>query len=625
MQKVLVIENPGPNRQDLVSYLEAEDFLVNLADDGATGVKAARQHRPDVILCSGSFSAGLDGHQVLEAIRRDSELKLTPFILMTDIVERSHTRRIMELGADDCIVRPVSNEEVANTISARIQRQVDTSELYLTTLRNTAEQINRLAHYDGLTDLPNYRLLHQRLSQAIVTAHSSQQTLAFMSLSLDRLRLVNTVMGYPAGDELLKASSRRMQACLPPGATLARLTANQFAVMLPNLERPQQARETADNLIDALSRPFSLPGQEVFVTTSIGIAFLLHQSEDIYTLLRQADAALEYAKKQKSNYCQFYRSDMPVVFSDQIAMETWLRYALERSEFEVYYQPQLNLNSGRVEGCEALIRWCHPEHGYISPAKFIPLAEDTGLIVEIGHWVMQTACAQAKHWRDMNLGMKYISINLSSVQFNQPNLIDSIKNILASTGLMPHQLELEVTETALMQDAEMAISTLGELKALGIRTAIDDFGTGYSSLSYLKELPIDTLKIDNCFVRGAPHDVKNQAILKSTIELAHRLNLKVVAEGVENANEQALLTQYACDYLQGFWVGRPMAADAIEQQFTPLNEDDAEIPSEIRTSEELTDEAADAEELTTEVADAEAADTEAADAEELTTEVPSFV
>ena len=206
-------------------------------------------------------------------MRQDHELRLTPFILLTDDTARSHIRQAMELGADDCIVRPVSHPEIGNTIAARIRRQTATSELYLTTLRNTAEQINRLAHYDALTDLPNYRLLHQRLSQAITIAHSSQQTLAFMSVSLDRLRLVNTVMGYPAGDELLKASARRMQACLPPEATLARLTANQFAVVLPNLPRPQQARETAENLMDALSRPFSLPGQEIFVTTSIGVAF----------------------------------------------------------------------------------------------------------------------------------------------------------------------------------------------------------------------------------------------------------------------------------------------------------------------------------------------------------------
>lgn len=572
MQKVLVIENPGPRRTDLVSHLESEDFLVGTADDGPSGIKVCRQHRPDVVLCSWNI-AGLNGYQVLEAIRQDGQLQLTPFVLLTDDTTRSHTRRAMELGADDCLVRPVSTAEISNTIAARINRQFATNELYVSTLRNTAEQINRLAHYDSLTDLPNYQLLHQRLSQAIITAHSSQQTLAFMSVSLDRLRLVNTVMGYPAGDELLKASARRLQSCLPPEATIARLTANQFAIVLPNLARSQQARETADDLIDALSRPFSLPGQEVFVTTSIGVAFLLHQSEDIYTLLRQADAALEYAKKQKSNHCQFYRSDMPVVFSDQIAMETWLRYALERDEFEVYYQPQLNLRTGNVEGSEALIRWCHPEHGYISPAKFVPRAEETGLIVSIGRWVLETACLQAKRWHSMNIGMRYVSVNLSSVQFNQSNLIDQIKNTLANSGLAPHQLELEVTETALMQDAEAAIAILTELKNLGIRLAIDDFGTGYSSLSYLKQLPIDTLKIDNCFVRGATHDPKNQAILQSTIELAHRLDLHVVAEGVETPDEQALLAQYQCDYLQGFGVGRPMTATAMEKQFTRARKD----------------------------------------------------
>ncbi|NJM99231.1 MAG: GGDEF domain-containing response regulator [Phormidesmis sp. RL_2_1] len=551
-------------------FLDADDYLLSRR---IAGLKAARKHRPDVVLCRWSV-AGLNGHQVLEAMRQDSELNLTPFILLTDATERfatggaspSHTRRAMELGADDCLVSPFTHVEISNTIAARINRQVATNDLYMTALRNSAEKINRLAHYDSLTDLPNYRLLHQRLSQAITTAHSSQQTLAFLSISLDRLRLVNTVMGYPAGDELLKAAARRLHACIPTGATLARLTANQFAIVLPNLERNQQARETAENLMDALSRPFSLPGQEVFVTTSIGIAFLLHQSEDIYTLLRQADAALEYAKKQKSNHAQTYRSDMPVVFSDQITMETWLRYALERDEFEVYYQPQLNLAAGKIEGSEALIRWHHPEHGYISPAKFIPLAEDTGLIVEIGKWVLETACAQAKRWISMNRGIRYISINLSSVQFNQSDLIDQIKNTLANSGLLPSELELEITETALMQDAESAISTLGELKALGIRLAIDDFGTGYSSLSYLKQLPIDTLKIDNCFVRGANEDPKNQAILQSTIELAHRLDLQVVAEGVETPDEQALLSQYQCDYLQGFWVGKPMAAADFEAQ-----------------------------------------------------------
>ncbi|MBE9062840.1 EAL domain-containing response regulator [cf. Phormidesmis sp. LEGE 11477] len=574
MHKILVIETPSQDRADLVEYLKSEGFLIKTADDGPSGVQSGRTHRPDVILCSWALE-GLHGHQVLDAVRQDGELKITPFILITEepegtLVARSHVRQAMEKGADDCLIRPVTHIEILNTITARINRQVAISELYVGPLRNTAERINRLNYYDSLTELPNYELLKHCLNRAITAARESQQTLAFMSVSIDRLQLVNTVLGYPAGDELLKAATWRMQSCLPTGATLARLTANQFAILLPELERSEQAKETAEDIIDALKRPFSLSGhdisgQDVFVTASIGIAFLLHQSKDFSTLLRQANAALESAKSQKSSHYQFYRSDMPLPFSNQIAMETWLRYALDRDEFEVYYQPQLNLANSKIEGTEALIRWEHPEHGYISPAKFVPLAEEMGLIVPIGQWVLETACSQAKLWLRQNIGIKYVSVNLSSVQFNQPNLIELIELTLTKVGLDPSQLELEVTETALMQDAKSAITTLTALKALGVRIAIDDFGTGYSSLSYLKQLPVDTLKVDNCFVRGAPHDVKNQAILQSTIELAHRLDLKVVAEGVEEAAEQRLLSQYQCDYLQGYWVGPPMPAANLEQ------------------------------------------------------------
>ena len=570
MQKVLVIHSPDSQRADLVSHLKLDGFWVETADDGISGLRAGQQHRPDIFLCSSAIT-GMNGHQVLTALRQNNQLHLTPFILITH--EQSSLRLAMELGADDCLIYPFTYAEISNAISARINRQTAISELYGTALRHTAERLNRLSYYDSLTDLPNYHLFHQRFTQAIAAAHVSQQTLALMSISLDRLRLVNTVLGYPSGDTLLQASARRLQACLPQSATLARLTANQFAVVLPDLTYPQQAREIADEVIDALSRPFSIPGQEVFITISIGITFALHQSEDVYALLRQANAALEHAKRQKSNYCQTYRSDMPLVLSDQIAMETWLRYALERDEFEVYYQPQLNLRTGKIEGCQALIRWRHPERGYTSPATFIPLTEETGLIVPIGQWVLQTACAQARQWRSLNLKLRYVSINISSVQFNQANLIEIVKDTLAVSGLAPSELELEVTETALMQDAELAIAILLELKALGIRIAIDDFGTGYSSLSYLKHLPIDTLKIDNCFVRGATYDLKNQAILQSTIELAHRLGLKVVAEGVENGAEKVLLEQYHCDYLQGFWVGRPMPADVFEQSVRDIAAD----------------------------------------------------
>ncbi|MEO0828767.1 MAG: bifunctional diguanylate cyclase/phosphodiesterase, partial [Cyanobacteria bacterium J06642_9] len=438
------------------------------------------------------------------------------------------------------------------------------AERYVTILRHTAERLNRLAHYDSLTDLPNHHLLYQRLSQAIKVAKAEQHCVALLSLSLDRLRHVNNILGFRAGDQMLQATAQRLSACLPKATTVARLTGNQFVVLISKFSDPKTIHEVADEILDCLSRPFSLPGQEVFATISIGIAIYPDDSEDVKEILRQADAALEWAKHQKSNYVQFYRSDIPVVSSDAISLETALRYAVEREEFSLYYQPQMNTHSGLIAGAEALIRWPHPTEGYISPAQFVPLAEETGLIVPIGEWLFRKACTQIRQWQSIGLPPLQLSINLSSVQFNQPDLTELITDILHTTQLDPACLELEITETALMQDAEAAIAILKALKALGPRIAIDDFGTGYSSLSYLKQFPIDTLKIDNCFVRGVIADPKNQAIVKSVIQMAHSLDLTVIAEGIETEEELAFLADNHCDVVQGYFISRPL--DATDMQ-----------------------------------------------------------
>ena len=388
--------------------------------------------------------------------------------------------------------------------------------------------------------------------------------MALLSLSLDRLRQINNILGYPAGDSLLQSASHRLRACLPTDITLARLTGNQFAIALGHVEQLTTVRKLATEVMDALSRPFSLPGHEVFLTASVGVAMYPDNSQELPVLMRQADAALEYAKRQKSSYCQFYQPNMTVATEYQIRLETWLRYALEREEFEVHYQPQLNLRTGHIEGVEALIRWHHPQAGTISPGLFIPLAEETGLIISIGKWVLETACRQARQWQTMNLGLHHMSVNLSSVQFNQGSLSQQVAHILKDTGLSPHLLELEITETALIQDADAAVRTLNELKELGIQLAVDDFGTGYSSLSYLQKLPIDTLKIDNCFVRGVTTDPKNQVILKSAIQMGHDLGLCIIAEGVETVDEQSLLETYQCDFAQGYLIGKPMNAQKLQ-------------------------------------------------------------
>lgn len=565
MHKILLIESAGTNRDHIVELLEQEKFEPIVAADGESGLELAQRHRPDLILCAldlaphGDYQAGLP---LLRATRLHPELTVIPFVLLTQNSDPLHQRQVMAMGADDCLSSPISDGELITTIATRLSKQAAITERYVTVLRNTAEQINRLAHYDSLTDLPNHRLLSQRLSQLI----DAGAPVALLSISLDRLRQVNNTLGYPAGDEVLRAAARRLKASLPSSITIARLTGNQFAVILVGDLEPSALMSVANDLMGVLSQSFSLPGQEVFITTSIGIACYPQHSQDLPTLLRQADAALDWAKQQKSNYCQIYRADMPVVSGDQIALETWLRYALDRQEFEVFYQPQMTLSNGRIDGAEALIRWHHLTHGDISPSRFIPLSEETGLIVPIGEWVLRMACRQAKAWHLAGLGPFRISVNLSSVQLNQPDLSQFIATVLAETDLDPSTLELELTETALMRDADTAVQTLQALKQLGVKLALDDFGTGYSSLSYLKHLPIDTLKIDHCFVRGCATDPQNQAILQSVITLARCLGLSVVAEGIETEADLDFLQRQGCDVGQGHLIGLPLRAEALRSQ-----------------------------------------------------------
>ncbi|MDA0867159.1 MAG: EAL domain-containing protein [Cyanobacteria bacterium] len=564
MYKLLVIESEGETRHHRVSLLENSGFEVIVAAGVGPGLQVAQKKPPDLIL-AGLDLTGESNCQLLQAVLTKPDLAAIPVIVMTERSDRDYQRQCLSLGADDCLVIPFDDEELMGAITIRLRKQDALTQRYNTLMRHTAERLNRLSQYDSLTDLPNHHLLRQRLVQAVQRAALGQQGVALLSISLDRLRQINNTLGYPAGDTLLRAAARRLTGILPRSTAVARLTGNQFAIVLPAPRNRKAVQAVAAEIIDSLSRSFSLPEQEVFVTTSIGIALFPENTEDISTLLRQADAALEFAKQQKSNYCQFYKPDMPVVSGDELQLETWLRYGLKRQEFEVYYQPKQTLMTGRIEGAEALIRWHHPEQGFISPARFVPLAEETGLIVPIGEWVLRTVCAQSARWRQQGLPPVQISVNLSSVQLNQAHLCQTLDKILTDIDLPAHYLQLEVTETALMQDVDSALRLLHEFKDRGIQVALDDFGTGYASLGYLRDLPIDTLKIDTCFVRGVAHDPKNQMILRRIIALAHDLDLAVVAEGVEQAEEMELLKTYGCDAIQGYWVGPPMrAADLLQ-------------------------------------------------------------
>ncbi|MEM9502909.1 MAG: EAL domain-containing protein, partial [Cyanobacteria bacterium P01_E01_bin.43] len=512
MRKILVIAADGEQRESQLAILTREGYETIVAEIISTALDIIRRQHPDLILCGVELTGG-DNFELLHALQNKPDLLAIPIILLTDNYEPLRWRQGVNLGADDCLVVPFTERNLLEAIAIRFKKQDALTHRYNILMRHTAERLNRLSHYDSLTDLPNYQLLRQRLQQATERASGGKQRVALMTLSLDRLRQINNTLGYAAGDTVLRAAARRLTGILPRSTAVARLTGNQFAIVVPAPHDRETIIAIAEEIFESLGHSFSLPGQEVFMTASIGIVMFPDDSEEISVLLRQADAALDWAKVQKSHSYRFYRPDMPVVSGDELQLETWLRYALEREEFEVWYQPKYSLSQERIVGAEALIRWQHPETGYISPARFVPLAEATGLIVPIGEWVLKTVCDQTASWLRHGQPVVAIAVNLSSVQLNQSRLAQTLQDILTLTQLPPHHLELEVTETALMQDIESAIALLEQLKALNVKIAIDDFGTGYASLGYLRQLPIDILKIDTSFVRNIHQDVKNQSIV----------------------------------------------------------------------------------------------------------------
>jgi diguanylate cyclase (GGDEF)-like protein/PAS domain S-box-containing protein len=435
----------------------------------------------------------------------------------------------------------------------------------ITERKQAAERIQYLAYHDTLTGLPNRVLFEEHLTEAIAQASPALRPLAVMFLSLDRFKKFNDTLGHIIGDQLLRSVAGRLSTTLGQGDTIACFTSDEFAFLLTQIRNEEDAAEVARSLHSILEAPFEIEEQELYVTASIGIGLYPHDGTDAQSLLKNAGAALYRAKQQGGNNYQFYTPDMNERALKRLALENQLRWALERKEFRVYYQPQVNIGTGQIVGMEALVRWQHPEMGLVSPAEFIPLAEDTGLIAPIGEWVLRSACAQTKSWRDCGFTSLRVSVNLSPRQFQQPDLLLMIERQLKETGLDPAHLELEVTESSVMKNAESAINTLHELKAMGIKISIDDFGSGYSSLSYLKHLPIDVLKIDQSFVRDMTTDPKDAAIVMAIIQLAHSLQLKVNAEGVETEEQLRFLRLLRCDEMQGYLFCRPLAVEAFEQ------------------------------------------------------------
>ncbi len=444
----------------------------------------------------------------------------------------------------------------------------------ITHLKESEARLEHLAHFDPLTELPNRLLFNSRLEHALEQARRHGQRVAVLFLDLDRFKTVNDSLGHPAGDELLIAVARRIRGRLREEDTVARLGGDEFVILLERLEDAQTAAVVAQDVLKVLTAPVMLGGgHEVFIGGSIGISLYPDDADEATRLVSSADAALYQAKEQGRNTYCFYTEGLTAAANEHLALETRLRRALERGEFVLHYQPLVDTRGGQPVGVEALVRWQPPGEAQVPPVKFIPIAEETGLIVPLGEWILRTACAQARAWIDAGLPPLTMAVNLSGRQFQSEDMVALVGAVLEQTGLPARFLELELTESIVMEQAEQAIATLDALKALGVRLAIDDFGTGYSSLAYLKRFPIDKLKIDRSFVQGLADDADDREIAATIIAMARSLSLDVLAEGVESEQQLAILRQLDCDQYQGYLFAQPMPADELERLLPDLSPD----------------------------------------------------
>ncbi|PKN13306.1 MAG: GGDEF domain-containing protein [Deltaproteobacteria bacterium HGW-Deltaproteobacteria-4] len=462
-----------------------------------------------------------------------------------------------------------SNDEIGTLIDGfneMLEEIAERDEL----LRQRHDHLQQLAHFDSLTRLPNRVLFYDRISQALLQAARLKQKVAILFVDLDHFKDINDTLGHRIGDLLLIEVASRLQEIVRACDTVARMGGDEFTLCLQNMEHPDNAGLVAQKIVNSLARPYTIEGEDIFVSASVGITLFPVDGVSVDELLKNADTAMYHVKDHGKNMFQFFSQEMNDKTCSRLALHNSLRYALERNEFLLYYQPKFDIASRQPTGMEALLRWNNPEKGIIVPDKFIPLAEETGLIVPIGEWVLRTVCEQINSWQAQGNPPLRVSINISPVQFRRDDFAESILRILEETGVNPNLLELELTESALMQNTASTVAILHKCRNLGMHISIDDFGTGYSSLSYLKRFPIDTLKIDRSFIFNLTENRDDNAIVTAIIAMAHSLNLKIIAEGVETEGQLAFLVEQGCEEMQGYLYSRPLPAKEIDKLFATL-------------------------------------------------------
>src|ERR1041385_5258106 len=569
--RVLIIDDEEQIRHLLIDVL-GNAYECSDAGSAEEALAALSEHTFDLVISDIDMGAmsGLELVPHVHSLSPD-----TVVVMISGNQDIGFAIEALRVGAFDYITKPIDLRHVEASVERALnhcnllkekRRYKEQLELLL---QQRTRQVDWLAYYDTVTQLPNRALFEDRLTQAVSVAKAAHQSLGVLFISLDQFKKVNDSLGHGPGDVLLREVAERLKSCITKSDTVARFGSDEFALLRTQIDGTKDVIETIASLSQVLKFSFDLPGHELFATASVGVSLFPLDGEDCQTLLKNAGAALYKAKRSGGANYQFYTADMHELATKRLELESNLRRAIQNEEFLIHYQPRVSVDSLTITGVEALIRWQHPQRGLIPPAEFIPLAEDTGLIVPIGEWVLRTACLQGQRWRDQGFAPVQIAVNISARQFHDQDLSQTVIRILEETGLSPKCLELELTESSIMGDGEFAAEMLNRLKSMGINISIDDFGTGFSSLASLKRLPIDVLKIDQSFVREATSDPDDAALVMAIITLAHNLRLRVVAEGVETEDQLRFLQLLRCDEIQGDFFSKPLSAETLVRIFEP--------------------------------------------------------
>ncbi len=549
---VLVVDDDRAMREMICKVLAGNGFRSAQAENGVQALDLAAHIKPDIVLMDALMPV-MDGFESCVRLGEQEGTQEIPVLMVTGLNDEQSVDRAMKAGASDFITKPIYWPLLLQRLRHVLATQM------------AEKQIKHLAYHDTLTGLPNRVLFHDRLQQGLSQARRENYTMGVMFIDLDRFKIINDTLGHDVGDELLKAVAQRLKNSIRQGDTVVRLGGDEFTIILPVINKAEDAAVVAQKILTTLAEPFLLMQQELHITSSIGISLYPDDGDDTQTLIKNADIAMYRAKELGKDNYQFYTADLNARALENIQLENALRHALARDELVLHYQPQIDVESGRIVGMEALIRWNHPELGMVPPERFIPIAEESNLIIPIGEWVLHSACAQARQWRDAGYPPLRMAVNLSAQQFRQKNLLEPIFRALRSNGYEPEHLELEITESLIMQGAGKTIAILEEISEAGIRISLDDFGTGYSSLSYLKRFPIDTVKIDRSFIRDIHTDPNDAAITRAIIAMSHSLKLSVIAEGVETEDQLAFLREQGCDEYQGYFFSQPRPAEELTE------------------------------------------------------------